>query len=301
MGYTKLFGSLVTSTIWREDNDTRIVWITLLALSDAAGRVEGSIPGLAHIANVPLENCEKALKKLLSPDPYSRTKEHEGRRIAEIDGGWEILNYIKYREKTNTFDRDYFRAKQQEHRAKQKEIAKEKEQLTTTTYTEAEVKRNLTKPEIPQQNQESIQENPKPVDNVKVCQTLFDNQPKGFSLQEVKDACTLIGIPESEAQAYYDNFDAQGWKRGNGQEIIKLGSHINRMWDKVNRHWVFDKPQQDGKEHKSPPPKVDKDGLTARERYDKQQAQETINAKQKRERAETAEHFGGAAATPAVP
>ena len=97
--FTKLSSAIVTSTIWQEDNPTRIVWVTMLATADACGRVEGSIPGLAHIARVTVEECERALDRLMSPDPYSRTKDREGRRVEEIDGGWRILNYGKYRER----------------------------------------------------------------------------------------------------------------------------------------------------------------------------------------------------------
>lgn len=60
-GFTKLFGSIVTSTIWQEDDKTRIVWITMLALSDRNGEIEGSIPGLAHVAGVALKDCEQAV------------------------------------------------------------------------------------------------------------------------------------------------------------------------------------------------------------------------------------------------
>jgi hypothetical protein len=98
-GFTKLFGSLIGSTVWLEDSDTRVVWITMLALADANGIVGASVPGLAKLAGVPREACEYALDKFLSPDPDSRSKEHEGRRIQEVDGGWHLLNYAKYREK----------------------------------------------------------------------------------------------------------------------------------------------------------------------------------------------------------
>src|SRR5882672_4790195 len=96
--YTKLWSHILNSTIWNEDDQTRLVWITMLALSDMGGYVAGSIPGLAHQARVPLPACEKALITLKSPDLYSRTKEHEGRRIVEVEGGWTILNYEKHRE-----------------------------------------------------------------------------------------------------------------------------------------------------------------------------------------------------------
>ena len=116
-GFTKLFSSILTSTIWREDDKTRIVWITMLALSDWHGIVNASVPGLAAVANVSLEECQHALKNLSSPDEFSRTKEHDGRRIEAIDGGWHILNYVKYRELGKAVDRaEYLKMKQREHR-----------------------------------------------------------------------------------------------------------------------------------------------------------------------------------------
>ena len=102
--YTKLFSTIVTSTIWQEPDRTRIVWITMLALSDKNGEIHASIPGLARVAGVPTADCEAAINAFLSPDSYSRTPEHEGRRIAKIDGGWELLNFQKYRLLASTAD-----------------------------------------------------------------------------------------------------------------------------------------------------------------------------------------------------
>jgi hypothetical protein len=96
-GYTKLFSSILASTIWREDNDTRIVWITLLAMADRDGIVEGSVPGLADLARVSVPAALAAIEKLSAPDEYSRSMEQEGRRIEKVDGGWRIVNYEKYR------------------------------------------------------------------------------------------------------------------------------------------------------------------------------------------------------------
>ena len=96
-GFTKLFNSIVTSSVWSESHTTRIVWVTMLALSDARGYVEGSIPGLAHQARVSIPELEEALQRLSAPDPYSRTPDFEGRRISAVRGGWMILNYLEHR------------------------------------------------------------------------------------------------------------------------------------------------------------------------------------------------------------
>ena len=92
-GYTKLFNSILASTIWREDDKTRIVWITLLAMAGRDGVADGSIPGLADLARVSVEDCEAALAKLKAPDKYSRSKGNDGRRIRDVDGGWLLLNH----------------------------------------------------------------------------------------------------------------------------------------------------------------------------------------------------------------
>jgi hypothetical protein len=121
MAYTKLFNSIVTSTIWSEDDQTRIVWITMLALADKNGEVQGSVPGLARSAGVSVDACRAAIGKFLSPDPDSRTRDDEGRRIEEIDGGWHLINHRKYREMATDADRTEKAAiRQARHREKLK-------------------------------------------------------------------------------------------------------------------------------------------------------------------------------------
>ena len=95
--FVKLFSSILTSSVWSEDNATRIVWITLLALADKDGDVRSSPSGLARMANVSVEECQRALALFLAPDPESGTPDDDGRRIERREGGWFILNYGKYR------------------------------------------------------------------------------------------------------------------------------------------------------------------------------------------------------------
>lgn len=103
-GYVKVFNSMLHSTVWLADDKTRLVWLTMLMLVDRDGVVEASVPGLAAAARVSVEACERALDSFLSPDPFSRTADEGGRRIAVVDGGWRILNYQKYREKMSKAD-----------------------------------------------------------------------------------------------------------------------------------------------------------------------------------------------------
>lgn len=121
-GYTKLFSSLIGSTLWRQDNkELKLVWITMLAMCNKRGEVMTSIPGLADFAKVTIEETLAALEVLEAPDQYSRTPDNDGRRIAKIPGGWKVLNFLKYRDTMDEESlRDYNRIKQREFRARKK-------------------------------------------------------------------------------------------------------------------------------------------------------------------------------------
>lgn len=124
MGYTKLFASIVASTIWREDDKTRLVWITMLAMKNERHMVEASVPGLADLARVSLQECEASLKKLESPDKYSRNQDHQGRRIERVNGGWVILNGEFYRRQMSLEDRrEYQRIYHRKYRARKKLVS----------------------------------------------------------------------------------------------------------------------------------------------------------------------------------
>lgn len=123
-GYTKLFNSIVTSSIWSEPDHVRIVWITMLAMSDKDGVIRSSVPGLARVSGVSLVAAEESLEKLLGPDPYSRTTSEEGRRIVATDGGWRLLNHAAYRERmSESATRERNAANARRYRAERKKIA----------------------------------------------------------------------------------------------------------------------------------------------------------------------------------
>lgn len=122
-GYTKLFAEIIESTIWQETNDCRVLWITLLALKDREHVCRATIPYLAKVANITVEQVEEYLARFQEPDKYSRSQEHEGRRIERVDGGWFILNGEKYRQKLSQIDRkEQVRAAVARHRKKKESL-----------------------------------------------------------------------------------------------------------------------------------------------------------------------------------
>lgn len=124
--FTKVYESILDSSIWFEDSDTRCVWLTLLALAEMDGTVSNTVPGLARRAfpKPPLQEAikltESALALFMAPDEYSRTKDDDGRRVREIEGGWFIINHGKYRERRKAEERrEQNRAAQQRKRDRQ--------------------------------------------------------------------------------------------------------------------------------------------------------------------------------------
>jgi hypothetical protein len=72
----------------------------LILASDPGGPRDGnvyiSLTALARRANVPLQDAEQAVEQLSQPEPASRIKDHEGRRLEFIDGGYKLFNFKRY-------------------------------------------------------------------------------------------------------------------------------------------------------------------------------------------------------------
>jgi hypothetical protein len=213
MGYTKLFSSLIHSTIWREDDKTRILWVTMLAISDFDGRVEASIPGLADAARMEITECEAGLKVLMSPDPYSRSQEYEGRRISEVDGGWIILNHAKYRDK-HVSRADYYRKWREEKGTRCATVAQQicntAQQSETHTETETETETETDKKESPPTPQRGRRSFEKP------------------SIQDLESYKQEIGFSSFDPQAFLDFYESKGWF---------VGKNKMKCWKSAVRTW----------------------------------------------------------------
>ncbi len=107
MPFVKLDCGIIHSSLWAEDSDTKICWITLLLLADQNGFVRAAASAIAREAGIPAEVARRALDLFQSPDDESRTPDNEGKRVEKVDGGYQVLNYEKYRE------RDYTNAERQ--------------------------------------------------------------------------------------------------------------------------------------------------------------------------------------------
>lgn len=100
MGYNPLFDSLLGSSLLVEGPDVVAVWALLLASADRAGISEWTAPAMAGLMRISEERVDRALEILSSPDPRSKSKREEGRRIIkDVGGGWFVVNHDIYRDK----------------------------------------------------------------------------------------------------------------------------------------------------------------------------------------------------------
>lgn len=122
MPYVKLDTGILDSTLWVSDPETRIVFITMLAMAGPDGMCESTAPGIARRANIGLESVRRALAVLEAPDEDSRSLDLEGRRVVREDGGYRIVNYLKYRDKDHTAAQRMRRMRERQNRNAQPDV-----------------------------------------------------------------------------------------------------------------------------------------------------------------------------------
>ena len=217
--YTKLFNSIVTSTIWTEDDKTRIVWITMLALADQNGEVHASIPGLARLSAVTLEDAESSIGKLLSPDKYSRTPDHEGRRIVKIDGGWELLNHAKYRLMASKEDAKVTNAaRQKRHRERNATVTPRNASVTQA--------RDIAEAEADTKVKAEAKAEKKPNPNNKRMEIP--------SVSDILEYGMTLSPPFKDAQKFSDFYESKGWLVG--KSPMKSWQASVRTWHRKPDH-----------------------------------------------------------------
>jgi len=150
--FAKLFSSITESSLWSEPKEVRLLFVTMLAKADQNGFVEASIPGLARVANLTVEETVQGLECLQSPDAYSKNPDNEGRRVLQVPGGFVLLNYEDYRARRSTEERRVYMREYMQNYRKKNGASKQKKadvkrckpqlaQAETETETETEEKK----------------------------------------------------------------------------------------------------------------------------------------------------------------
>lgn len=123
-GFVKLDAGMLDSTVWF-DRDVRDVFITALLMAELRefrqpvpqlevnslehtgwevppgwyGVAHAASIGIVNRAGVSIDRGMAALVKMGQPEPESRSSEFEGRRLVRVNGGFVVLNYLRYRDK----------------------------------------------------------------------------------------------------------------------------------------------------------------------------------------------------------
>jgi hypothetical protein len=194
VAYSKLYSSIVHSSLWNELDHVRLLFITLLAICDREGYVYGSRDGLVRLANLDSDQCEDVdpFEVLLNPDKDSsdllRNPENEGRRIEQVPGGFRIINFSYYRGLRNEDDRRE-QNKQAQRRHKQK--------ISQDKPCSAKIS----------------QDKPTPSASASSSSVSASASKSKCTQKEAEEYCISIGLPGSDGKAMFLHWEEKGWAK----------------------------------------------------------------------------------------
>jgi len=226
----------------------------MLAMSDQNGEVHASIPGLARIAGIDIASTEKAIQAFLSPDPYSRTPDNEGRRVAKIDGGWELLNHAKYRlmaSKEDSKASSAARVKRHRDRKAEAEAKRKAEAERNATVTdcnasvtvgrdiaeaEADTKAEIRIPPNPQGGKERESKNlPKSPEAIRISQLYGRRLTTKWSDKEIRAFKAIGPINADDLDLVCAYTESEKAKGENGRQRRDLLTFLNNFTGEVDR------------------------------------------------------------------
>lgn len=108
-GYTPVFSSVFDGTLHGKWPQTG-VWLALLAMADRHGCIDRTPQAIASDIGIQVGELIVCIEEFMQPDPMSRTRDCEGRRLVPIDQerpwGWRLVNHGRYREKARLQAKD---------------------------------------------------------------------------------------------------------------------------------------------------------------------------------------------------
>lgn len=262
--YAKLFPELYTGSMVGAGCVVFAVWPYALANCDAEGYVELNPKLLAMVLGASVQEIEQAITFLMRPDPDSRSKTEDGRRVVkEGQFLYRIVNYAKYREIRDKQDRrEYQREWDRENRPsghKRTSSPTQSDSSPTQSDTVRHSPTGPTKAEV----EEDINP-PTPLGGVGWFDDFWKTYPKKVAKAQALKAWKKLQ-PNSElaakiiaSVAVYARTDA--WTRDGGQYVPHASTFLNqRRWeDEIGRPAATLTPDL-------PPPERDAAGKTPRD------------------------------------
>ena len=213
--------------------ETRLVWVTMLALADQHGHVDGTVRSLSRVSRVTIEQCQSALDCLLGPDTDDRSGVLDGRRLVSQQGGWGIVNHATYRNKMSADDRrerDRIRKRDARMSAPRPQVSENvrdfqqaEAEADTKAKASAKAKKATARPLTARRNLNAEFEHPR-----------FD-VPTSWHLRHVKD----ISEGEAGMMAFY-SWLSERVDRTNEDTIVAGVEHGRFVWlDRCFAEWML--------------------------------------------------------------
>lgn len=196
--------------------DALILFMYLITKCDDSGFARRpSVRVVSACTGLTSEEYAAAIAELEAPDPDSRSKEMEGRRIVAEDDGWFVVNFKHYQEiQREEHRRESTRKAVARYRAKAATVSTG---LITSDYTRLEERRG----------EEKKGEEKKTKDTVPAARSRFSPP----SLDEVKAYCLERRNRVDPAQ-WLDHYESNGWKVG--RNPMKSWKAAVRTWERLD-------------------------------------------------------------------
>ncbi len=196
--FAKVFSQIFDSSI-AEDYNCRRMFMDLLVMADSDGVIDMTAEAIARRSNVPLDEVNRYLTELQRPDPVSRSRAEDGKRIILVDSGrpwgWRIVNYSHYRQiRDEEVRRSYFRDAQRKQRQRVKKNVKDTmvdtgghcqivPSASSSTSSSVSLKKGIAKGKCTQAESETF--------------------------------CVSLGLPASDGEAMFLHWEEKGWGKVN--------------------------------------------------------------------------------------
>ena len=198
--YGKIFESIYDGSLACGDWEALIVFQQLIVLADQDGVIDMTSIALHRRTTIPLPIIEKGLKALQEPDPISRSKNEDGRRIVLLDEernwGWVIVNYAYYRDLAKAADR---REKNKESQRKSRE------------------QRHQSSSHVISSQQPSAEIEHKDIDSdVNIDSKIKTKATKRFVKPSIEEINTYCRERKNaiDAEQFFNHYETNGWMRG---------------------------------------------------------------------------------------
>lgn len=218
-GYTPLFGSIATGTLYGRWPDIGL-WAIVLSQADKNGVLDVTPNYLAGVTGLPVDEVEACMDRFCQPDPRSRTKDCDGARLVLINPearnwGWRVVNHSKYREKARKISHDQRRQESGENAERMKARRQEspdetREEPSRPDATRAHPLSNTNTNTGKRPSREKVTKARKPT---------LTTIPDDFTLTPDLRAYVERTIPDADPEAlmtaYRGQADAKGWTYAN--------------------------------------------------------------------------------------